>query len=468
MIILNLALPERTCYEPLASTHPDTQGAALLDAYQSGRFAWGPVPMRTQLPREDGYPVAIATSGEQVIVQPVRAAPRRVEISVEPIDDELDTLVGVLKSGLAEGGCVAVIRNTVARVQQTARYLELHLPDTEVMVVHSRFLGVDRARLEKRLIELFGPDGSVRRREQRIVVVASQVVEQSLDLDFDLLVTDLAPVDLILQRIGRLHRHDRGQARAARLRSARCLIAGVDWTLAPPDPCRGSKVVYEAATLYRSLAVLQPKLAGEPLVVPTDIAPLVQDAYGGQLLGPPSWQPAMQQADAQAAKRADDRRDKADTFRLGAPRGRDRVIFGWVAAGVGDVDDDPKGVAQVRDGRPGLEVIVVQQDAQGGYLTPSWIGTGSKTQIPTDLQVPRQLSRLVAACTLQLPPMMCLPAFEGAVISSLEQTYLPGWQQTHLLAGQLVLVLDDDARAELAGFSLSYHQRYGLEYRRER
>ena len=78
----------------------------------------------------------------------------------------------------------------------------------------------------------FGPDGT--RPEGAHIVVASQVVEQSLDIDFDLLVTDLAPVDLMLQRMGRLHRHPR--MRPPRLRTARCLVTGTDWRSDPPEP----------------------------------------------------------------------------------------------------------------------------------------------------------------------------------------------------------------------------------------
>ncbi|MGX9227587.1 hypothetical protein ACWV95_17660 [Streptomyces albus] len=136
---------------------------------------------------------------------------------------------------MADGGCALVVRNTVERVLQAADALRRRFGDQAVTVAHSRFLAADRAAVDARLVKLFGPDGSDR--PERHVVVASQVAEQSLDVDFDLLVTDLAPVDLVLQRLGRLHRHPR--QRPARLAQARCLVTGVDWAQTPALPGQG-------------------------------------------------------------------------------------------------------------------------------------------------------------------------------------------------------------------------------------
>ncbi len=146
-----------------------------------------------------------------------------------------------------------------------------------------------------------------------------------------------------------------------------------------------------------------------------------------------------------------------------------KSLIGWIAAGVGDAgEDDPQGVAQVRDGRAGVEVIVVQQDEDGGCLTPSWLRRNGGQLIPTEEAVPPGLARIVAACSLQLPPVMCLPEFVDAVIRDLESTCFAGWQQTYLLAGQLALVLDSAGRARVADFDLSYDPVYGLEYHHDR
>lgn len=465
----------------LSATLPAARRAELVSAYQKGRAALQITPERPthsetgypELACDLGYPVLIATSSsDSAVVQVVDAAARRTEVDIVAIDDELATLTQLLREALSDGGCAAVVRNTVKRVQETARRLADSLPDTTIVVAHSRFLGIDRTRLERQLLDLFGPAGSAQRRTQRFVVVASQVIEQSLDLDFDLLVTDLAPFDLMLQRMGRLHRHQRGVGQADRapaLRQARCVTTGVDWATTPATPVRGSQAVYQLYPLYRALAVLDAvRCSGSKLTLPDDIAPLVQRAYRDGDDGPASWQAALRESEAKFASMAEHRRASARTFRLGSVGPRGSSLVGWIAGGVGDASDDgPQGTAQVRDGRPGLEVLVIQQDEDGGYLTPSWLPRHGGRPIPTDEPVPYQLARIVAACSLQLPPVMCLPGIVDAVIADLERNCFPGWQQTYLLAGQLVLVLDPDGRARVADFELSYDPVYGLEYGRD-
>lgn len=98
------------------------------------------------------------------------------------------------------------LRNTVddaldAHADLMARGLDADL-------FHARFALIDRLAIEKRTIETFGKDSTPGERAGR-VLIATQVVEQSLDLDFDVMISDLAPIDLLIQRAGRLWRHER-------------------------------------------------------------------------------------------------------------------------------------------------------------------------------------------------------------------------------------------------------------------
>jgi CRISPR-associated endonuclease/helicase Cas3 len=76
---------------------------------------------------------------------------------------------------------------------------------------HARFVLCDRLRIGKTIEEDFGPRSDARTRSGSLVI-ATQVIEQSLDVDFDDMLTDLAPIDLIIQRAGRLQRHVRDAA----------------------------------------------------------------------------------------------------------------------------------------------------------------------------------------------------------------------------------------------------------------
>lgn len=101
------------------------------------------------------------------------------------------------------GGCLCVMLNTVARAQ--AVYLELKKRgQTDVMLFHARFRMRRRGEIERECLRVFGRG---QERPERMILVCTQVVEQSLDVDFDGMITEIAPMDLLIQRAGRVHRH---------------------------------------------------------------------------------------------------------------------------------------------------------------------------------------------------------------------------------------------------------------------
>ena len=103
-----------------------------------------------------------------------------------------------------DGNCVLMIRSTVADAIAAYRRLAAH--DVQVLLHHSRFALVDRTYLDERLQGILGRGGN----RSPVIVVATQTAEQSLDIDADFLVTDACPADVLLQRLGRLHRHREG------------------------------------------------------------------------------------------------------------------------------------------------------------------------------------------------------------------------------------------------------------------
>jgi hypothetical protein len=349
-------------------------------------------------------------------------------------------------------------------VQEAAELLIDEFGEANVTVSHSRFLACDRAKLDATLLRRFGPPGLGTERPAFHIVVASQVVEQSLDVDFDLMVTDLAPIDLLLQRMGRLHRHDRSRPQA--LARARCVLVGVeDWATTPVRALSGSRTVYGEHMLLRSAALLVDRTT---ISLPDEIPVLVQAGYADANLGTSEWQPAMEAARDAELRRIERRRARAEEFRLGKVGERDARLTGWVRAGVGDPDSDPRGTAQVRDGAETIEVLVVQRDRDGGLLTPSWV-TGGARQIPLDTEVPADLARTIAACALRLPLAMSQFGQVGDdVIRALEKNSYSSFAQSPMLSGQLVLVLDERRTAEIregsASFRLQYDNNLGLRH----
>lgn len=436
----------------LSATLPAARRAELVHAYDSGR---GAAP--TVIDDDPGYPVVLA-SGLAPIAAPASGSPHPV--AVDRLPDDLDTLVTTLRGAMTSGGCAVVIRNTVSRVQETADRLVEEFGEDAVTVAHSRFLACDRARLDADLLRRFGPPGPGTERPTSLhIVVASQVVEQSLDVDFDLMITDLAPIDLVLQRIGRLHRHVR--TRPAGLEQPRCLLVGVeDWAAEPPRAVPGSRTVYGEHPLLRAAALLVDRSA---ITVPIDIPTLVQAGYGDLRLGPPEWQDAMRVAEARMAEEVAGRRANAATFLLDEVGSDKATLVGWVRAGVGDPEDEPRqGSGQVRDGAESIEVLVVQRDRDGGILTPDWLlSDGGGVQIPTDSPVDDRTARTIAACALRLPvAMSAMGPIGDGVIKALERNHYTSFDGHHLLKEQLVLALDDDRGAELRGGAVEFRVHY--------
>ncbi|MEW2635658.1 CRISPR-associated helicase Cas3' [Streptomyces sp. NPDC048389] len=466
----------------LSATLPAGRRRELVEAY-AGRATSGDVTGFDAVARAGDYPLltAVTPGGVPVMRRPAASA-RGTDVELERLDDDVDVLADRLETELAGGGCVLVVRNTVRRVLEAAAVLRQRFGDANVTVAHSCFLDVDRAAKDADLLKRFGPPGKADERpEGAHIVVASQVAEQSLDVDFDLLVTDLAPVDLLLQRMGRLHRHLRGGAeqseRPERLRRARCLITGVEWEAPVPAPVKGSVAVYGAYALLRSAAALLPHLDGKlqrPVRLPADISLLVQRAYADGPDGPDHWAQALDTARARHENHRADQAERAATFRLDAAARPGRPLFGWIAAGVGDADDTREGRAQVRDSRESLEVVVVQRRADGTLATVPWLAPDRNGRpraglaLPTD-QVPTALAaRTAASCGLRLPIQFSYADVMDEVIAELEELHVPAWQvkDSHWLAGQLILPLDEDCRTHLAGFRLRYSKSDGLEVTR--
>ncbi|MDO9502671.1 CRISPR-associated helicase Cas3', partial [Falsiroseomonas sp.] len=189
------------------------------------------------------------------------------------------TLIQDLLSRLEHGGCAAVICNTVGAAQAMYRRFgrEMTGADVELSLLHARYPHVWREERERRVIGQFGKHG---RRPARAILVATQVAEQSLDLDFDLLVTELAPVDALLQRLGRLHRHERPRPQG--------LQAPEAWLLQPPLDGEGlpdfgaSAAVYDEYILLRTWQLLHgcPADAGvRTLTLPQDTERLIESCY---------------------------------------------------------------------------------------------------------------------------------------------------------------------------------------------
>lgn len=215
----------------LSATLPSRMKQALLNAYAKGRNQDSAPALRS-----DDYPLATRWhDGQPVLLENKLASrpcvSRTVQVHYEADDEKV---FAHIIAALQQGQCVGWIRNTVADAMTAYERISKTISPEKITLFHARFALKDRLSKEEKVLSFFGEDSKQHDRQGRLMI-ATQVAEQSLDVDFDVLITDLAPIDRVLQRAGRLQRHVR-DAQGNRLiatdakdkRSAPCL-----WVYAP-------------------------------------------------------------------------------------------------------------------------------------------------------------------------------------------------------------------------------------------
>lgn len=392
------------------------------------------------------------------------------EFTLQAIDDSFAELDRVL-APLEDGGCAAIVCNTVDRAQSVYEHLQGMYSDTELRLFHSRFIGRDRVSKEEGLREALGKGNDVSRPE-KLIVVGTQVIEQSLDIDFDVMVTDHAPVDLVLQRMGRLHRHERDKNTRHRFREPICYVRGIEvlgeQNVVPEFP-DAAEFIYDRATLISSYAVLMPFFAGRKLRIPADLSSLVQEAYGEPQL-PSEWVESWEKAkEAQILKRQE-RVKKAEAYSMRPAAGKEHMYDFFEQSKLTSDSEELVAQAKVRDTDETLEVIVVQSDDGGLTYRPLGQDYRGEAFDGDSVEKPNQkLANVLAGSMIRLPyqfadngkPEKWNP-FDQA-LESLEKNQFASWQKHFLLKGQLPLILDSNFECELAGKRVQYSDEYGLQ-----
>lgn len=438
----------------LSATLPAKRRAELVKAYLN-RKSIPDGPWQTCR----GYPLLTWTDGKQVEQGTIPLETEPYQVQTLPLTEE--QLTDTLREALREGGCAGVIVNTVKKAQAVAARLRAELPEFEVVVFHAQFLMLDRAAKEQALMARIGKHSTPEQRD-KLIVVGTQVLEQSLDIDLDFLVTELCPMDLLLQRIGRLHRH-KGRARPVPMEQARCAVLDTG----TEDFDEGSKAVYGEWLLWRTR-----KLLPAAITLPNDIAPLVQDVYG--------WEPDILPTDPQSTaarveyeKAQRIKMSNAETFTILPPeehtnRPSRNVLDGWMD-NVGAVSDNGARAA-VRDGDPSVDVLVMMQDAAGNVrFLPDEKGH-SGICVPTDEPPQPEIALQIARQKLRLPGYFSKKWSVEQTVETLEaenRERFGAWQQSPMLRGELILLLDDHLTAHLAGQVLQYDRENGLTYWKE-
>lgn len=273
----------------LSATLPQNFRQQLIKAFAEGVNVQGP-----EIDRAAEYPWVTQMSASAFSEQKVatrKTVQRRVQ--VERLENE-DATLSIVTRAVKDGYCVCWIRNTVADARRAFQSLldEGTVSPDNISLFHSRYAMVDRQEVEKQTLAWFGKSSTGAVRAGR-VLIATQVVEQSLDLDFDVMISDLAPIDLLIQRAGRLQRHIRGMdgevvdaEEAQDSRPQACLF------VVSPDPRKvenenwlknvlaGTQAVYgNVGQLWLTMSLLAEKGGFE---MPHDARDLIEGVYGDE------------------------------------------------------------------------------------------------------------------------------------------------------------------------------------------
>jgi CRISPR-associated endonuclease/helicase Cas3 len=302
-----------------------------------------------------------------------------------------------------------------------------------VELLHARLPQAVREQRELGIVRRFGLNAD---RPERAVIVATQVIEQSLDLDFDVLVTEAAPADTLLQRMGRLHRHER--PRPAEFAEAQA------WLLNPPCDGDGlpdfgaSAAVYDEAVLLRTWAELRSRVN---LTLPRDTEALIEGSYGD----------------------ATETCDEALAERLAvADRRRARKLEAQVHAGLRQACGSPDGEGFAeRSGTdalahwpdlPALQVVCLERRGQRLHLLD-----GGETPVPIELDQPAT----PATVALLLANAITLRGYE--VTEALLKLPQPASFARHEALRRLTpVVLDEQGEAIVDDVRLRWDPRLGL------
>ena len=404
--------------------------------------------------KSTGYPLLTWTDGDLVYSYPVDQDQVEKTVDIKSIkcphaDSELQEVRKITQKIRECGGCEGIIVNTVRKSQEIAEYLNRKFPELRIILLHSRFTDSRRAEIETEIQKLTGKHSEPEQRNG-LVVVGTQVIEQSLDLDFDVMVTELAPMDLLLQRMGRLHRHSYRQNRPSCFMKPTCYVLNPDIDRIR----RQTHPVYQPWYLVQTEKALPSKID-----IPEEIPELVEKVYSTEI------EPVdtNENKDWEKMKRAvGSQEGKADTGVL-APQdfGDDPAlasIDGLMTANA--LTDENTAVNAVRESSPTIEAVLIRQDQNGEFYIPNENDHECRIMLDISKTPSYEISQKILRERISIPVYKHMD--EDAQQLKNQQEPFKAWQQSPLLRNTNFLVADASDSFSIGEDKYGYSDQYGL------
>ena len=370
----------------------------------------------TDLPSMDGYPSIVWSDGDSVYSKDVPVTNKEKTVHIKYI--KINQCIDQIKK--QEESCVGIIVNSVNRSQSLYDRLKAQMPERNIVLLHSRFLPEDRAEKEERVIGLTGKKSTndIRR---GTIIIGTQVLEQSLDIDFDALYTEKCPIDLLLQRIGREFRHERADRPEEK---QYCYIIEDEYS---------EKI---ARFLYTDYLIEQTDTALKNAVIriPSDIRRLTEEVYDINKTGDSDSKIQFLTAIREMKSRAED-------YLIPDPE------YAEFAGLINNDAGDPQGV---RYGNLGTEILLWKTDGNGDINTID--GSVKIKEYPSSSEINK-----LANQTVNIPSYMI--DFDG---TETIKEVLPDWVQTGIFKYKTIILLNQNNTCEIKGSTYSYDKTYGF------
>lgn len=439
----------------LSATLPIEKRNELVKNYLDGAgYKLKKAPKPKNFDENEAYPLLTITDGEKVIQFEDFEKEAGTDFEVSKLSKaESEDIAGLVKS-ITNEGVVGVIVNTVRKAQEYARICSEVFSEQNVFLLHSSFIATDRYKKEEELLRTIGKNGD---RPKFKIVIGTQVIEQSLDIDFDVLITELAPMDLILQRMGREHRH-KNNKRPKHLETPKAYVLNST----EYDFDKGSTYVYDEYLLFRTEYFLPEKIN-----LPNDISHLVQLVYSEKELTLDNKIIEIYNEYKRKYKiNKANKESLTKNYMLGKPKitriSEDKNITDWLKNKNDDAEaSDAKASAQVRDSYESIEIIALKK-CECGYQFFDEKGLIDITDNKTAMKM--------AQHTLRLPRQVFYNEGIDKIIKLLEDYYnenLSDWDNQSWLKNNLGIIFDENGEFKIFDKILKYDQKYGLIVEKE-
>lgn len=421
----------------LSATLPAARRAALFRAWGIDDVEAAPYPCLTW-----------TDSNGNVRSETFEVAPRKPLTLrlLQPEEGEAWTqgAARILELAAEFGGTGALVLNTVRGAQRAYEWLVKETKDSEidVMIFHARYTAEDRQRKEREALAQFGKDAP---RRKQTILVATQVVEQSLDLDFDHMVSALAPIDLLIQRAGRLHRH------ARRSDGTLCPPGDGDarpnpvLEVLPPEYDEGGIPELREPVYDRDVQMRTERCLREGIVIatPEDVALAVEAVYGDA--PPEESREAWLERLVQMSEQEDRKREKMNDLAKG-------VLIPKAAGRVPLTDKQP---VVVEDDKPGSGISAKTRLEDLPSITLAILSEGD----PSPDKIPNVANKERLA-------LKCVRVSAGGqrFAELLDLPRAKGWKQTKALREARPVVIDTEGRFHTPSYVYHYDVQTGLHW----